>query len=99
VGRRHELGALLDGVEQVDVAVRVRAIDEGELAGGARVAAVKEDGEPCVGIHGGDDEAVEVVRGKLAGGRPVDGEDGVVESRIGELFTQSSVRASGGLVI
>jgi hypothetical protein len=54
----HERNPLFEVVNQVDVAVFVGAVDEGEFDGRAAVAAVEEDVEDAVTWESGDQVAM-----------------------------------------
>lgn len=53
--------ALLKVIHQIDVAVRVCAIDEWKFDGGARVATVEDDEEDTGGREFGDEMPVQKV--------------------------------------
>ena len=60
LGRDDQADALLHLVHHIHVAVGIGPEDKGEFAGGARVAAVKEDCKPCLRVEGGYDCLVEL---------------------------------------
>ena len=60
--RSDKANAFLHVVHEVDVAVRVRAVDKGELDSGAGVAAVEDDGHSAAGRDCGDEDSVELFR-------------------------------------
>ena len=77
-GSRDEVEALLDVVDETDVAILVGAVDEGELDGGAAVAAVEDDEERAAGVQAGNHVPVQGVAVQLPGLLVVDGDDRVV---------------------
>jgi|SRR3569833_2324222 len=57
----HKPNALLDRVKQVNFAILIGPENEGQLARGAGVAAVEEDGKSCLRVHRTDDGAMELM--------------------------------------
>ena len=80
-GGRDEVEALLDVVDEADVAVLVGAVDEGQLDGGAAVAAVEDDEERAARVQSRNQVPVQGVAIQLAGLLVVDGHDRVVVAR------------------
>ena len=77
-GSRDQVEALPDVVDETDVAILVGAVDEGELDGGAAVAAVEDDEERAAGVQAGNHVPVQGVAVQLAGLLVVHGDDRVV---------------------
>ena len=98
VGGADEAHAFFDVVHHADVAVGVRAVDEGEFHRRARVAAVEDHEEGALGWESRNERFVEDAGWDLAFLFVVDGDDCAVEARDARAVCVGHLAAVAGVV-